>query len=256
MRAILDDDPYPVRAAYVQGANPLTHYTNASETYEALLKLDFLVVADIFMTSTAALADIVLPAATYLEFDSVEQPWTYPIASVQQKLAQVGESWPDGKILNELTKKLGFHDYAWADMQEPLNRFLQAAGISFEEFKKIGYFVGHKVYRHYEKNGFETPSKKVQLYSHQVKKWGFDALPEYVEPPETPFSEPACTSEYPFILTSRKEGIFQHSTGRQIPSLREVKPDPTVKLHAQAAKKLGIIEGEWVSISTRRGSIR
>jgi anaerobic selenocysteine-containing dehydrogenase len=86
----------------------LTHYTNARETYEALLKLDFLVVADIFMTSTATLADIVLPAATYLEFDSVEQPWTYPIASVQQKVAQAGESWPDGKILNELTKKLGF----------------------------------------------------------------------------------------------------------------------------------------------------
>ncbi|MCP4630459.1 MAG: molybdopterin-dependent oxidoreductase [bacterium] len=256
MRAILDDDPYPVRAAYVQGANPLTHYTNARETYEALLKLDFLVVADIFMTSTATLADIVLPAATYLEFDSVEQPWTYPIASVQQKVAQVGESWPDGKILNELTKKLGFHDYAWADMQEPLNRILQAAGITFEEFRKIGYFVGHKVYRHYEKNGFNTPSKKVQLYSNQLKEWGFDALPEYVEPPETPASEPECATVYPFILTSRKESVFRHSMGRQLPSLREIKPDPIVKLHSKAAKKLGINEGEWVSISTRRGSIR
>lgn len=97
MQAILNDDPYPVRAAYVQGANPLTHYTNAKETYHALNKLEFLVVAELFMTPTAMLADVVLPAATYLEFDSVEQPWTFPIASVQQKVAQVGQSWSDGK---------------------------------------------------------------------------------------------------------------------------------------------------------------
>ena len=256
MRAILDDDPYPVRAAYVQGANPLTHYTNARETYAALDKLDFLVVADIFMTATALLADIVLPVATYLEFDSVEQPWTYPIASVQQKVGQVGESWSDGKILNELTKKLGLHEFAWADMHEPLNRILQTAGITFEEFRKIGYLVGRKVYRHYEKDGFGTPSKKVQLYSNQLAEWGFDALPKYIEPPETPLSEPQSAIEFPFILTSRKESVFRHSMGRQIPSLRETKPDPIVKIHSQAAKKLHITEGEWVTISTRRGSIR
>ena len=135
----LKDKPYPVRAAYVQGGNPLTHYTHAKDTHAALANLDFLVVADLFMTPSAMLADIVLPVSTYLEFDSVEQPWTFPVAAVQQKVARVGESWPDGKILNELTKKLGFHDYAWADMQEPLNRILQTAGITFEEFRKIGY---------------------------------------------------------------------------------------------------------------------
>jgi anaerobic selenocysteine-containing dehydrogenase len=119
-------------------------------------------------------------------------------------------------------------------MDFTLNRILQAAGVSFEEFRTIGYFVGHKVYRHYEENGFETPSKKVQLYSNQLKEWGFDALPEYVEPPETHSSEPESATEYPFILTSRKEGVFRHSTGRQIPSLRETKPDPIVKLqHGQ-----------------------
>ena len=256
MRAILDDDPYPVRAAYVQGANPLTHYTNAKETYQALNKLELLVVAELFMTPTAMLADVILPAATYLEFDSVEQPWTFPIASVQQKVAQVGQCWPDGKILNKLTEKLGFSDYVWRDMKEPLEQILKPAGINFEEFRNIGFFVGDKLYRHHETEGFATPSKKVEIYSSQMEEWGFDPLPSYVEPPETPFSEPDMKDKYPLILTSRKDSMYRHSQGRQISSLREAKPEPIIKINKDVAENLGIKDGDWVSISTRRGSIR
>ena len=72
VRAILDAEPYSLRAAYVQGGNLLTHYPHAQETHQALMKLDFLSVADMFMTPTALLADVVLPAATYLEQDSIE----------------------------------------------------------------------------------------------------------------------------------------------------------------------------------------
>ena len=67
--------------------------------------LDFLVVVDLFMTPTAAVADIVLPSAGYLEFDSIVTPPYYPVAQVQQKVAEVDECWPDGKMLNELAKK-------------------------------------------------------------------------------------------------------------------------------------------------------
>lgn len=256
IRAILDDSPYPVRAAYVQGGNLLTHYTNAKDTYDALRKLDFLVVADLFKTPTVMLADLVLPVSTYLEFDSVEQPWTYPMASVQQKVTQVGECWPDGKIFNELTRKLGFHEYVWNDMVEPLNRILEPAGISFDEFRKIGVLVGEKLYRHYKKAGFETPSKKVELHSRRLEEWGFDPLPTYIEPPETPLSEPEMAKEYPLVLTSRKEDVYRHSGGRQIAPLRKAKPDPILKMHRETAEKMRIQEGDWVHISTRRGKIR
>lgn len=256
MRAILDDDPYPVRAAYVQGGNPLTHYTHAGETRAALGKLDFLVVADLFMTPSAMMADIVLPVASYFEFDSVEQPWTFPVAMVQQKVAQVGECWSDGKILNELTRKLGYHDRVWSDMIEPLDRILAPAGISFEEFRKIGVLSGEKQYRHYLKDGFDTPSGKVELYSSQLAEWGFDPLPVYYEPPETPFSEPEMAKEYPLILTSRKADVYRHSGGRQIRSLRNSQPEPLVKINADTALRSGIDEGDWVYIETPRGKIR
>ncbi|MBW2657413.1 MAG: molybdopterin-dependent oxidoreductase, partial [Deltaproteobacteria bacterium] len=85
INAIIDENPYPVRGLYVHASNPLMTYTNADRTYQALKKLDFLAVSDFFMTPTAALADIVLPAATFLEYDSVVAPPYYPFAQVQQK---------------------------------------------------------------------------------------------------------------------------------------------------------------------------
>jgi anaerobic selenocysteine-containing dehydrogenase len=256
IKAILDGDPYPIHGAYLQGGNMLTSYPNVKETYKALTKLDFLAVSDMFMTPTAMLADIVLPVATYLEFDSVERPWPFPIISLQQKVAQVHESWPDGKILNELTKKLGFQEYAWNNINESLDLLLKPTGITFQEFRNIGVLIGTKIYRHFEKNGFDTPSKKVELYSKRLEEWGFDPLPIYYEPPETPYSEPELAKEYPFILTSRKVDVYRHSGGRQIPSLRAARPEPIVKMHHETADKLGIRKDDWVYIATKRGRIR
>ena len=256
IEAILEDDPYPVRAAYIQAANIITQWPNANQTHKAMKKLDFVVVADQFMTPTAALADVVLPVTTYLEFDSIEQPWHFPIASIQQKVAQVGECWPDGKILNELLRKLGFHHYVWEDMNQCLDSILRPAGITFEEFRKIGVLVGQKRYRHYEKEGFETPSKKVELYSNQLEEWGFDPLPAYCELPETPYSEPEMAKEYPLIMTSKKADVYRHSGGRQIPSLRSKRPEPVVNIHCEMARRLNIEEGDWVFVATRRGRIK
>ena len=256
VKAILDEDPYTIHAGYLQGGNFLTSYTNARETYNALKKLDFFAVADIFMTPTAMLADIVLPAATYFEVDSIEQPWDIPIAAVQQKVTEVEESWSDGKILNELAKKLGMKEYVWNDMIEPLDCVLKPVGITFDEFRRVGALIGTKLYRHFEKEGFNTPSKKVELYSKRLEEWGFDSLPTYREPPETPYSQPELAENFPLILTSKKEDVYRHSGGRQIPSLREAKPDPILKIHHETAGKLGIKDGDWVNISTKRGKIR
>ena len=71
VKAILSETPQPIRMMYVQGGNPLLSYANAQETFQALKKLDFLAVAEIFMTPTAQLADLVLPAATNFEFDDI-----------------------------------------------------------------------------------------------------------------------------------------------------------------------------------------
>jgi anaerobic selenocysteine-containing dehydrogenase len=256
IKAIRHGDPYPIRVAYVQGCNPLLTYPNAQDTYQALYELDFFAVTDMFMTPTAALADIVLPAATYLEYDGIVAPaYSIPVALVQQKVSRVGECRSDYEILRDLSQRLGFGEYFWDTEEQCLDSLLAPSGLSFNEFRTIGALVGTKQYRSY-RNGLPTPSGKVELYSSRLKEGGFDPLPVYYEPPETPFSAPELTAEYPFVLTSGKRGCYRHSSGRQISSLRGSRPEPLTYIHPQTAEKLGIADRDWVYIETRRGKIR
>lgn len=256
VKAMLEEKPYPIRAAYVQACNPLLTYSNAQRAYEAFERAPFLVVADMFMTPTASMADVVLPVASYLEFDSIVAPPYYPAAQVQQRVAQVGECRSDFQILNELAKNVGLGEYFWEKEQQFLDALLEPLGLTFEEFRKAGIITQHKEYRLYTKNGFSTPSGKVELYSETLKEKGFDPLPAYCLIPETPESDPDLSSEYPFIFMSWKSSPYRHSGGRQIASLRGSYPDPVTIIHPNPAQGLGIEEGDWVYIETKRGRIK
>jgi anaerobic selenocysteine-containing dehydrogenase len=215
-----------------------------------------MVVADMFMTPTAALADIVLPVAGYLEFNSIVAPPYYPVAQVQQKVAQVGECRSDFEILNELAKRVGLGECFWDNEEQFLDAILKPVGLTFDKLKKVGVISQATQYRLYETNGFPTPTGKVELYSNRLKERGFDPLPTYREPPETPYSDPELAREYPLIITSWKSAPYRHSGGRQIASLRETHPEPVTYMHPQTANGLGIKNGDWVFIETKRGRIK
>jgi anaerobic selenocysteine-containing dehydrogenase len=257
MNAIKSGNPYQIRVAYVLGCNPMLSCNNAQQVDEALRALDFLAVADMFMTPTAALADILLPVASYFEHNDVVVPqYSFPVALAQQKVTRVAECRSDYEIIRDLARRLGVGEYFWDTDEQYLDFILTPAGVSFDEFKKIGALLGHKRYRSYQSQGFPTPSGKVELYSSQLKEWGFDPLPVYYEPPETPLSAPELLSEYPLVFTSRKDGCYRHSGGRQIASLRGSHPEPTTYVHPQTAEQLGIANGDWVYIETRQGKIK
>ena len=250
VQAILTHQPYPVRAMVAQSTNPLITNCDARRTYEALMRLDLLVVSEIFMTPTAALADIVLPAATGFEFDDIghyglAQGW---ISSRSKMVDPPGESWPDIKILSELGKALGHGDHFWEDYHEALDEVLAPAGMNYSRFKELGILKGKSDYKKYEVNGFKTPSKKVELFSERLKRWGFDPLPAFSE-------LPSVSLEYPLLATSRKNFHFFHSSHRQISALRKKHPDPTLDIHPAAAKILGLTEGDWARIITPKGRI-
>lgn len=256
MSAINTGKPYPVKAVYVQGANLLHTLPNSNENMEALKNLDYLIVADLFMTPTAEMADIVLPSATYLEIDSLHEGEYVPAANVIRKVTQVGEARSDYQIYAGLAKRLGLGKYFEKTDIELLAYILKPVGITVEEFQKIGFVSGSKQYRQYEKTGFNTPSKKVELYSDRLAAWGFDPLPEFHEPPESPFSAPELAKKYPYVLTNHKVAPFQHARERMIPTLRQAHPEPIVHIQTDTAQKLGIDEGDWVYIETKRGRIR
>jgi anaerobic selenocysteine-containing dehydrogenase len=257
-KAILTEKPYPIRMMYIQGGNPLLSYANGSETLQALKKLDFLVVSEIFLTPTAQLADIVLPAATNFEFDDIGHyglPHGFILA--RPKIVEPeGECWSDAKILNELGKVLGYVDSFWKDMNECLDEILKPSGMTYDDFRAVGILKGEWGYQTYEKEGFRTPSRKVEIYSQQLKDWGYDPLPVYEELPESPRRTPELTKEYPLLFTSAKDPFYFHSAYRNMPSLRKLSPDPIVLIHPETASRFGIDEGDWVSIETKRGTIR
>jgi anaerobic selenocysteine-containing dehydrogenase len=257
IKAILEDDPYPIRAAYVAGADPITSFANAKETYRALKKLDFLAVAERFMTPTAALADVVLPIGTYLEENGIiSPPYSSHLIEIHQRVTRIADCRTDYEIFRDLARRLGHGQHFWEEDAQGADALLGPVGLSFEEFKKVNPIIGSRRYRDYETNGFRTPSGRVELYSSYLEENGLDPLPSYQEPPETPYSDPELAKEYPLIFTNCKEGPFLHSQGRQITSLRGMCPDPLVYMHPETAAGLGIEEGDRVFIETRRGRIQ
>ncbi|MEM4699994.1 MAG: molybdopterin-dependent oxidoreductase [Candidatus Nezhaarchaeales archaeon] len=258
VKAILEGDPYPVKALVVFGSNPLLTWPNSRRVREALMRLDLLVVVDLFMTPTAELADYVLPAATWLEVDDVAfYFFRAGYVMARRKAVDVEECWPDHKIVIELAKRLGLREFFWDDVEGYLNYVLAPSGLTWREFAERGWLEAPKRYRKYLEEGFGTPSRKVELYSKRLEEWGFDPLPNYVEPPESPVSRPDLAREYPIILTTgARSPYFFHSEHRQAPSLRRLQPDPIVELGPETARRCGVEDGRWAWIETPRGRVR
>ncbi|MFC1633810.1 molybdopterin-dependent oxidoreductase [Planctomycetota bacterium] len=258
LRAIRTSQPYKVRAVLIFGSNPLLTVANTKEIYQSLMELEFLVVTDLFMTPTAAIADYVLPAAFWPE---VEQIVGYPLVAgnmvmAQQKTTQIGECQQDEWIMNELSKRLDLPG-ACDTLEDVMNYRLEPLGVTYQELKEQGFIYPSHEYRKYEKNGFRTPSRKVEFYCRTLEKMGYAPLPTYKEPAESPLQTPELATRFPYILTtgSRRREFF-HSEHRQIESLRKRRPDPQVELHPDIAALHGITQGDWVIISSPRGSIR
>jgi anaerobic selenocysteine-containing dehydrogenase len=256
--SILTGEPYQVRAVQLHGSNPVVTRANAGQVYEALKEVDFLVVSDFFLTPTAELADIVLPAATWLEIEDIGDYWKrqsylYP----RKKIVQIGECKSDHEIFMELGKRLGQEGY-WPDtVEDDLNHILEPSGLTWEQFREMDYVKAEMEYRKYEKTGFRTPTKKVELYSTVMEELGYDPLPQYREVPESPVSRPDVAREYSYILiTGARSPVFFHSEHRMISRLREVQPDPIVEIHPETAAEHGIQDGQWVFIESPRGKAR
>jgi anaerobic selenocysteine-containing dehydrogenase len=260
LRAMREGEPYPVKAFLIFGNNTLVTYANALQAREALMNLDFIVCADLFMTPTAELADIVLPAAAWPELDQLAGLPTVAanVVLAQQKAVQIGECKSDEEIFVELARRMKL-DVCTESVKDVLNAQLRAGGlnITFDELKQRGFIKVPFKYRKYENGGFNTPTGKIELYSTRFEKMGYDPLPSYREPPESPFSTPDIAKDYPLILTTgARIPHFFNSEHRQIENLRKAHRYPIVEIHPQTAAPLGIENGDWVVIETRRGRIR
>jgi anaerobic selenocysteine-containing dehydrogenase len=256
--AIIEEKPYAVKMLFLISSNPLLTRANAREVYRALQKVPFMAVSDFFLTPTAELADIVLPSATWLEMDYIGDFWKrHGYILPRRKVIQVGECRSDHEMLNDLAHRVGQGEHWWEDFEQALDWILEPIGVTWQEFKKMDYIRGDVIHEKYKEKGFSTPSRKFELYSTVLERLGYDPLPQYREPPESPYSTPALIKQFPYILiTGRRLPGFFHSENRQVPWLRELHRDPVVELHPDTAGKEGIKEGDWVFIESPRGRVR
>ena len=254
--AMLQGKPYPLKAGIMVGTNPVVTEANAKEIHAALQRLDFLAVADFFLTPTAELADIFLPAGTWLEQNHMAENWKFHgYVLARQKVVEIGECWQDHKIFLELGKRMG--QQWWDTVEDGLDFLLEPTGLTWEQFKEKGYLRGEMAYFKYRNGGFSTPTRKVELYSTILEGWGRDPLPKYTEIPESPVSTPGLAEKYPYILNAGlRIPVFFHSANRQIPWLREIRPNPMVEIHPETAKKHNIQEMDWVWIESPRGRVK
>ena len=257
--------PYKIRALFSNANNTLISVPDSRHAYECLKELEYFVYMDFFMTPTAELADIVLPAALWPEVDSVFcMPEFGDVAALcMQKTVQVGNCKSDEDFFLELSQKMGL-DYGAESQEEILDGILaelgrrrpEYAGIDFDRFKQLGWIAPKREYYGYKVRGFRTETGKFELFSPRLERAGADPLPDWQEVPESPESRPDLLPEYPLILTtgSRTQPYFI-SNNRQIKSLRKQHPFPLVSMHPDTGRKYGICEGDWVYIETLRGRI-
>ncbi|MFC1902108.1 molybdopterin-dependent oxidoreductase [Chloroflexota bacterium] len=255
IEAILTGKPYPLKGLFCWGGNPVMVMPDSKRVWEALKKLELFVVIDYFITPTAEVADYILPSATWLERDEIcREPYNNLIAARQKAIEPLFDCWDDAKIVLELSRKLPWADrkfIPWNSIDERNDYRVKGMGMTFNELKEKGYLVKPAEYRKYEKSGFRTPTGKVELYSTTFEKHGYDPLPNYVEPPESPLSSPEIMEEYPFILISGGRCIeYYNSQGHQIPSLRKRVPYPEIEIHPDAAKKEKLKNGDWIWVET------
>lgn len=255
INTVLTEKPYPIKALFIMGSNLLLGHSDCLRMVQALRKINFIVAADLFMTPTTQFADIVLPAASWLETDDVCDMHMVWCLTARSKVATIGECRDDKQIIFDIAHRLGMEEsFPWQNTREYCNFLLKDTGLTFTDFQKIGIIKGDMKYQKYKKDGFKTLSGKFEIYCSTLKEMGYEPLPLYIEPPESPYSTPEIFKEYPLVITTgARIQAFFHSEGRQIKSLRRLNPEPLVEIHPITAEKLGIKNGDWVWIESPRG---
>ncbi len=265
IRAILTGKPYPVKAVIGLATNPLISQPNAKLAYKAFKSLELYVAIDPWLTPTVQLADYVLPVALWAERPLLIMWWGVDnkIIAGERALPPAIPGEYDHKteydIFRELGRRLGQEEYwPWETLEKAYDYMLKPLGLTLKEFvDKGGYDFPPSEFKKYEKIGFGTPTGKVELYSTILEQLGYDPLPYYEEPHETPISKPELAKEFPLILTTGgRIREYYHSDYHQIDSIRRRYPYPLVQINPQTAEKLGVADGDWVWIESPRGVIR
>lgn len=273
-RAIEGQESTQIRAIFGVGINS-NMWPNTPNLTDALKKLDFFACVDFFHNPATEMADIVFPAATSLEREAlITSTRCHYRGTVQYRkpVTEIAEEGPrsDAQILLDLGCRLGMPEKFWhgdlkASIREQAENInpdlwenLQNKSEDVEIFGKVvmDETLEGQTHKVYEKKGFSTFSGKVEFDSEELRNAGYDGLPIYREPVESPVSTPEIAQKFPLVLTTGGRSIaYVHSQQRKFKRLRHLDPHPRVQMHPEDAKHRGIEDGQIIIISSPRGAI-
>ncbi|MDR3315160.1 MAG: molybdopterin-dependent oxidoreductase [Coriobacteriales bacterium] len=293
LKAIETGDPYPVKMMWIQSSNVLScPGMDAPRLYESVNRIPFIVNADPYLTpSSIAFADILLPVAMSPERNSARTWWT-PCRSMS-KVIDYYEAKSDediilamGKLLNpeifdrwetdvdwlnwylhdgtgsfsattEVGEQSGYATSGKTKFTKSFDELSRQGGFEYDEFNATYYKFQKGLLRPDGSLGFGTPSGRLELAPYTYQVWGLSVTPFHTEPIESPLSTPELMDEYPLILTCGGRSYeFFHSEHRQLPTMRELHPQPLLMINPATALKYGIKDGAWVWIENDRGRFK
>jgi formate dehydrogenase alpha subunit len=235
-----------VKVLYIVGENPVASNPNANAVTAGLRRLDFLVVQDIFMTETAKLAHVVLPAVSSVEKEGTFTNTERRVQRVRQALAPVGQARADWQTICELAERMGY----------PMG--YQSPEEIMEEITRLVPIYGGIHYDRLEEAGLQWPCPTRDHpgtpYLHKGRftrgKGVFHPV-EFIPPRELP------DETYPFILSTGRVSHHYNSGSmtRKVPGMRVLYPEPLLEIHPKDAEEFGIQERSMVKVSSRRGEL-
>ena len=236
-----------VKALYLVGENPVLSDADANHVREALDRLEFLVVQDVFLTETARLADVILPAVTFAETDGTFTNTERRIQRVRKAIAPIGNSRPDWWITCQIAQRMGSKGFDFSHPSEIM-----------EEIASLTPSYGGISYERLEKGGLQWPCPTEEhpgtpiLHTKQFTRGKGKFIPlEYKPSKELP------DDDYPLILTTERS-LYHFHTGtltRKVRGLNILRGEELVEINPKDASALGIADGDEVKVTSRRGQV-
>jgi thiosulfate reductase / polysulfide reductase chain A len=252
--ATLSDKPYPIKGWFVYSTNLMQALPNRQETLKAIDKLELLVVCETIPSEIAGYADVILPDTTFLErHDELligfgRTGWT---SLRQPVVAAPHDQKPAWWIAKQLAQRLGIGAcMPFKDLEEYLSYRVEKSGYSWEKLKTEGVIVA-KAEPITVETGLElqfgTPSGKVEFWSDQLAKAGFDPVPKYKPHPQAP-------QGYMRVITGRAP-VHTFSRTQSNPYLHDLMPENEVWVNTATAARLGVKNREYVMLKNQDGVV-
>jgi thiosulfate reductase/polysulfide reductase chain A len=247
---IVSGDPYQAHGWFISRQNPIMSLPDRGKTIEAFGKLDFIVTMDIILNDTAWFSDVILPEASYLERYDPLVPIGDKAFIRQPVIEPQGEAKSALWVYKQLGERLGLGDFfQYKDEEDYLRQQLAPLGVSLEDVKAKGYAQAPET-SHVNEGGepsWSTPSGKIELYSDTLAKVGFPGVPTWEEPPQP-------TEGQFYLLTGKVAQSTQFGTqNNQL--LHKYSDEPRLWMNAQTATKLGLVDADWVEVTSDVGQI-